>query len=65
MTDILRQKTKQYITVHGSTGVFISRSIGISKSMLCQYLNGSKNLGKKNLEKLAKFLVDRGEKYEI
>lgn len=60
MNDLLREKTKQYITVHGATGVFISKSIGITKSMLCQYLHGSKSLGQKNIEKLVKFLSDRG-----
>jgi predicted transcriptional regulator len=62
MNEFQREKTKQYMEDYGVKGAFIAKSIGISRTMLCQYLHGSKNLGQRNVEKLVKFLSDRGVK---
>ncbi|KGK89376.1 hypothetical protein DP73_10000 [Desulfosporosinus sp. HMP52] len=56
MTTMLRNRLNEYMRTHGTTNVFIARSIGVSDSLISRFRKGERNLGEKRAQALEKLL---------
>lgn len=56
MTTMLRNRLNEYMRTHGTTNVFIAKSIGVSDSLISRFRKGERNLGKQRAQALEKLL---------
>jgi len=56
MTTPLRNRLDEYMRTHGTTNVFIAKSIGVSDSLISRFRKGERNLGKKRSQALEQLL---------
>jgi predicted transcriptional regulator len=52
MTTMLRNRLNEYMRTHGTTNVFIAKSIGVSDSLISRFRKGERNLGKQRAQAL-------------
>lgn len=56
MTSILRNRLNEYMRTHGTTNVFIAKSIGVSDSIISRFRKGKRNLGEQRAQALEQLL---------